>query len=208
MKKVLAIILTLVLFISLAPCQHAHAAEMIDPATGLRYEEIVSGYAADPDFEWEKEIIIYIDNEDELFKFEFNPNYRYIYQWESPSLTRAVCYNCGKSTMSTVTELAQWGCDYKDCPLSFGTGLENDYYNEWFYKKYERCTSCGFSGRDDSNLWWEENSNNRVFTSVCSNGDNPGNGAEWQVLTASQFDINQHNIHQYKPWWESKIRPY
>lgn len=75
---------------------------------------------------------------------EYNPNYRFIYQWETPSLTRTVCYKYGRSTMSTVREFAQWGCDYLNCPLSFGTGVLNDYFNTWTYMLYERCTSCEY----------------------------------------------------------------
>ena len=56
MKKILATVLAFALCVSMAPSQHVHAEEMIDPETGFRYEEIVSGYDAAPDFEWEKEM--------------------------------------------------------------------------------------------------------------------------------------------------------
>ncbi len=199
MKKMLAIILTLVLAVSFAPSEHVHAAEMVDPETGFRYEEIVSGYAADPNFKWEKEILVYVDNIENIQNFKRNPNYRYIFQWEEPMKARLACSMCGNSKMTTVRQRVQWGGDYLQCPFTSGPGLENDDFLTYYIYVHEKCKTCGY--QTNSRKTGEE------YEAYCNNDHHPADKEYFDVYPASQFIKGQHDVHQYLPWWKSKQLP-
>lgn len=196
MKKILATVLAFALCVSMAPSQHVHAEEMIDPETGFRYEEIVSGYDAAPDFEWEKEIIIYVNGVEDTYNIDLNPNYRYIFQWEEPSLARAVCYNCGKSSMtSVITSLVQWGIDDKLCPVAGGAGRNNDLFETWRQFAKEKCSSCGYVS--------SEFPNGDSYRAVCTDGWNPYPG--YWVPEAQKTMSKGYDAHEVLSWWQNKI---
>lgn len=199
MKKILATVLAFALCVSMAPSQHVHAEEMIDPETGFRYEEIVSGYDAAPDFEWEKEIIVYVDNSDDIKLFERNPNYRYIFQWEEPVKARLACNMCGNSQMTTVNQRVQWAGDYLQCPLTAGAGLYNDDFLTFYKYINERCRNCGYTTA--------QRRNGTDYEAHCNNGTHPGNASFWTIVPTSQFVKGVHDNHQYLPWWQNKILP-
>lgn len=193
MKKMLAIILTLVLVVSIAPSEYVHAAEMVDSEAGFRHEEVNLEYDADPHFNYEKTIIYYVDCEEDSYSVEIDPelNIRYIFEWETPSKARAVCYNCGKSTMSTVTRKILYAYYDKTCPLTYGPGLYNDLFFEYHHYAHERCTACGYQGEE----WLDRKS----YTATCGNVD-PMNEQVWEV----RMEYTQaagYDPHQSLSWW-------
>ena len=198
--KIFSVMVMLIVLLGAFPVKASMADQIfIDEETGFKCKEIVSDFDADPDFEWEKEIMVYIDSEDDLFKLNHNPNYRYIYHYEKPSLKRAVCYNCGKSTMSTVTDTSQWGHDNKECPMTGAYVMEGDLYYTWRNTTYERCTACNYK----SASWhtW-------TYTVKCSNGAGPPASEHFTVLEKEAFFRGNYDVHQYKPWWDNKELPY
>lgn len=198
--KFFSIMLALIVVLGLLPEKESMANQIyIDEETGFRCKEIVSDLESDPNFEWKKEILVYIDSEDDLFKLNHNPDYRYIYHYEKPSLKRAVCYNCGRSTMSTVTNTSQWGIDNKECPMNGGAMMNGDLYYTWRNTMYERCTACNYK----SSNWhtW-------TYTVECGNEAVPPTGKQFTVLEKDVFLRGNYDIHQYKPWWDNRELPY
>ena len=196
MKKMLAIILTLVLAASITPSEHVHAAEMVDPETGFRYEEVVSGYGADSQFQFEKEFIIYVNGVEDTYNINLNPNYRYIFQWEEQSLARAVCYNCGKSSMtSVITRLVLWGVDDKLCLVAGGAGRNNDTFETWREYAKEKCSACGYVS--------SEYQNGESYRAVCTDGWNPYPG--YWVPEAHKTMSKGYDAHEVLSWWKEKI---
>ena len=140
---------------------------------------------------WEKEVVVYVSCEEDTFNYEMNPNYRYTFVWEVPTKTRAVCYNCGRSTMSLVKEKEQTDSDGKMCPVA-PAALYSDIFNQWYTYTLEKCTSCGYKG--------EEYDPVRSYTSRCYNDDNPSENGEWEVR-AEYTMANGYNPLQSLNWW-------
>lgn len=136
------------------------------------------------------EMIVEVESEEDIHSYPKNPNYRYTFIWVTPSNTRAVCYNCGKATMSVVNRKSQYGSDYKQCPLSFGAGLSNDDFYTWDHYSYERCTACGYRSEE----WYVR----RSYSVYCNNYA-PGSQIEWQIVDNYVYGV--HDIHQDLSWW-------
>ena len=186
MKKLIrltSLIMTLILFVPVVLNVSVYACNMDGIMENAAAEEILTGGKIE-------EFIIEVENEEETFSYPKNPNYRYTFIWSEPSNTRAVCYMCHYSTMSTVTRKSQYGCDYKQCPLAFGAGLANDIFNTWDHYRWEKCTHCGY----ESDEWFDR----RSYTAICSN-DDPFYSPEWVVV--EDYDPEQHNVHQNLNWW-------
>ncbi len=189
MKKIaqlLSIATALVLFVTSIPFLPVHACS-------ISHGEVVSWTSSN--FDEREELIIEVENEAETYTYPKDPNYRYTFIWITPSLSRAICYECGRSTMSTVTRKSQYGGDYLECPLAYGAGLANDMFCTWDYYKRERCTSCGYQSAE----WYDR----RSYTAICSNGD-PMYSPEWTM--AENYSPNLHDPHQNLNWWLYKIR--
>ena len=145
--------------------------------------------------EQKEELVIEVENEIETFSYPKNPNYRYTFIWTTPSLSRAVCYECGRSTMSTVNRKSQYAYDCLECPLAYGPGLQNDDFITWDYYKRERCTACGYQSAE----WYDR----RSYTAICNNGD-PMYSPEWSML--ENYDPTRDDPHQNLNWWLYRIR--
>lgn len=140
---------------------------------------------------WEKEVFIEVANEEEALSYPRNPNYKYNFIYTSPLLTRAICHMCGGYGMGLVTRRSEYGNTPKDCPL-FGAGLDTDFFYTWYHYSRERCTSCGYSSEE----WLAS----ITYSASCNNGDNPGNGLDWEVreeYTAAKG----YDPHQSLHWW-------
>lgn len=139
---------------------------------------------------WEKEVIVEVNSEEEFLRYPKNPNYKYIFIISTPSQTRAVCYNCGRPNMSTVTYKEEENIYPKSCPTDGHYG--NDIFIPWNNYTYERCTACSYQ----SEPWYSQT----TYTATCRNGDKPWNGGDWVV----KYEYTQsagYNLHQSLRWW-------
>lgn len=149
----------------------------------------MSAYNSGENIEWIQEVTVEVSSEEEFLKYPKNPNYKYTFVITSPSLTRAICYNCGRPNMSTVTYKEQATVEAKMCPTN---NWGNDIFASWNNYSYERCTACGFEGE----TWLAQ----ITYTATCLNGDNPVGGGDWVV----SYDFTQnagYNPHQSLRWW-------
>lgn len=190
-KRLISIIGGIALFVALITSNVVFASETMDTCaehihyTGELFE------ANDLEYTQKEELVIEVASEAETFTYPIDPNYRYTFVWSTPSLARAVCYNCGKSTMSTVTRKSEWGTDYLQCPLSYGAGLENDYFTTWYHYMRERCTACGYNSEE----WFDRKS----YTAICSNYD-PMYTQVWEVREEYTMAAG-YDPHQSLRWW-------
>lgn len=138
---------------------------------------------------WEDELIVEVESEEEFFEYEKNPNYKYTFIITTSSKARAICYNCGRPNMSTVTTREQYNAQAKVCPtMQWG----NDIFSTWKDYTYERCTACSYKSES-----WESQT---TYTATCLNGDAYWNGGDWPV----KYEYTQaagYNLHQSLRWW-------
>lgn len=149
-------------------------------------EEIKEGHL----HKWEKEVIVEVNSEEEFLCYPKNPNYKYTFIISNPQQRRAVCYNCGRPNMSTVTYKEEANIYAKTCPTDGHWG--NDIFTEWDNYTYERCTACNYQ----SEHWFSQT----TYSAKCLNGDNPWDGGDWVV----KYEYTQsagYNLHQSLRWW-------
>lgn len=195
-KKRIVFFMSLMMMATLVFNSNVQAEELEDLGIDFEYEEVISGYGADPHFHFEKEFIIYVNGVEDTYNIDLNPNYRYIFQWEEPSLARAVCYNCGNSSMtSVITSLVQWGIDDKLCPVAGGAGRNNDLFETWRQFAKEKCSSCGYVS--------SEFPNGDSYRAVCTDGWNPYPG--YWVPEAQKTMSKGYDAHEVLSWWQNKI---
>lgn len=140
--------------------------------------------------EWEQEVIVEIDSIEAFFKYPKNPNYKYTFIIDKPSLGRSVCYMCRRPNMSTLTEIEQSTTTPKACPTDGHWG--NDIFASWNNYTYDRCTACGYKS--------EPQFTKVTYTATCLNGDAPWDGGDWEV----RYEYTQsagYNLHQSLRWW-------
>lgn len=168
----------------------AVAAEIVNDCGQSCGHDHYTDYIEDQENVWGKEVIIEVNSEEEFLLYPKNPNYRYTFTITRPSLTRAVCYMCGKSTMGTVTNIVQASGKAIACPTDGHNG--NDIFSSWNHYMYERCTSCGYKG----STWLSQT----TYTATCLNGDTPPNGGDW-VVRYEYTQSTGYNLHQSLRWW-------
>ena len=139
----------------------------------------------------QEEVVVEVDSKEEFFRYPKNPNYRYIFIINEPSITRTVCYMCGSPNMGTVTYREQIGGEAHMCPTCHEGN--NDIFSTYRDYSYERCNACGYQ----SDPW---PTNIITYAADCLNGDMPWHGRSWEV----KYEYTQsagYNLHQSLRWW-------
>lgn len=157
-------------------CNYNHSVDYID-GQGIALKE---------------EIVVEVSNEEEFLSYPKNLNYKYRFIITSPSLTRAVCYMCGRPNMGTVLDKRQVGAQSIMCPTN---NWGNDIFMTWDTYTNERCTACGY----ESEPWYSQT----TYTAQCLNGNQALGGKDWVV----KYEYTQsagYNLHQSLRWWTEK----
>ncbi len=136
-KKTLSVILATVLLVVIALPDMVFATENTNDCTSSCDHDHDTDYIEGQEITWEQEVIVEVSSEEEFLLYPKNPNYKYTFVITRPSLTRAVCYNCGKSAMSTVTYKEQASGSARMCPI-IKNGF-SDLLCSWNNNSYERC---------------------------------------------------------------------
>lgn len=136
------------------------------------------------------QITVEVSSEEEMENYPRDPQYRYKFIIPEPVKARAVCYMCGKSTMSTAkVKEEQISIVARCCPLN-QWGVLDHFITDDNYR-VERCTSCGYEAKIEELGY--------TYRAICRNTDIPDE-QEWEVREEWHMS-DGYDIHQVYDYW-------
>lgn len=120
---------------------------------------------------------IEVDSESDIPEPHYSENESYglkkIYVIKpSENQTRAICYNCGKAGMTSISEVEEWGPTPIPCPAA-DQAMNSDFMYEYKYYNGEKHAACGLYAR----AYWKS-----VYKVQCQNGDDLGLNNTWYTI--------------------------
>lgn len=163
MKKTISIVLLLGMLMSFSFAAFAHTENPVD---------------------FEKEVTVELNSEEEFWNYHRNPNYKYRFIIPIQNNTRKMCWNCGTPNLQTVRDIRQTdNMGFLLCPMSLKAGDILSTYENYIV---ERCTNCGVEE--------EIEYRGETYVATCiESGDEYEVRKEWGIEDGKDL----HNIYDY-----------